>query len=103
MQIVFGPRRLDRIRLLIPCFRPLGLLGSSGGKAFSYDCPKECINLVLCVTIWNEFLGSVGVPRPPIGAHSLIFFCMFYEVREVISFGSLWAGAGGRKRGLPEP
>ena len=52
--------------------------------------------------IWNEFLTFWGAPRPPIGAHSLIFFRLFCEVRKVITFGELWAGAGGRGRGLPE-
>ena len=38
---VFGPRRLDRIRVLFPCFRPSGPLGTSGGKASSQDYPKR--------------------------------------------------------------
>ena len=45
MQTVFGLRRLDRIRILVPCFRPLGLLGAFGGKAFSQDHPKGYLNL----------------------------------------------------------
>ena len=44
MQVQFGPRRLDRIRLLVPSVRPLGLLGGSGGKAFSQDHPKGYFN-----------------------------------------------------------
>ena len=44
VQSVFGLRRLDRIRVLIPCVRPLGLLGASGGKAFSQDHPKGYLN-----------------------------------------------------------
>ena len=42
-------------------------------------------------------------PRPSIGAHSLILFRLFCEVRKVITFEAFWAGAGGRGRGLPEP
>ena len=102
MQTVFGPRRLDRIRVLVPCFRPLGLLGASGGKAFSQDHPKGYFNWEF-VTTWNVFLRLWGAPRPPIGAHSLIFFRVFCEVRKLIDLGKLWAGAGGRGRGLPEP
>ena len=60
MQTVFGPRRLDRIRVLALCFRPLGFLGASGGKAFPQDHPKGYIN-------WNfslffQFVLNVGVP-----------------------------------------
>ena len=43
-KLCFGPRRRDRIRVLAPCFRPLGFLGASGGKAFSQDHPKGYIN-----------------------------------------------------------
>ena len=53
MQTVFGPRRLDRIRLLFPCFRPWGLLGASGGKAFAQEYSKGFL------TGWNEFLKFV--------------------------------------------
>ena len=40
MQTVFGLRPLDRTRVLVRCFRPLGLLVAFGGKAFSQDHPK---------------------------------------------------------------
>ena len=53
--------------------------------------------------IWNEFLRFWGAPRPPIGAQFLIFVLIFSEVEKVITFGELWAGDGGRGRGLPEP
>ena len=44
MQTVFGPRRLDRIRVHAPCFRLLGFQGASGGKVFSQDHPKGYLN-----------------------------------------------------------
>ena len=44
MQTVFGPRRLDRIRVLALCFRPLGFLGASSCKVFSQDPPKGYLN-----------------------------------------------------------
>ena len=44
MQSGIEPRRLDRIRVLVPCFRPVNLLETSGGKAFSQDHPKGYLN-----------------------------------------------------------
>ena len=32
----------------------------------------------------------------------MILMRLFFEVRNKIDFGALWAGAGGRGRGLPE-
>ena len=94
---MFGLRRLDRIRLLVPCFRPLGLLGSSGGKAFSQDHPKGYIN-------WNflrlfRFFEIWGCPEASLWGNFLSFFLIFVEVKQIIDFGALWAGAGGRGRG----
>ena len=40
-QTAFGPRRLDRIGLQAPCFRPWGFLGASGGDAFSKACSRS--------------------------------------------------------------
>jgi hypothetical protein len=78
METVFGPRRLDRIRVLVPCFRPLGLLGGLWWQGF-FPGPSQRIPQVGILTIWNEFLRFWGAPRPPIGAHSLLLFRLFSE------------------------
>ena len=75
--------------------------GGSGGKASSQDHPKGYLNQDFSM-IWNEFLRFWVAPRLPIGAHSPILFRLFCEVRILIDLGKLWAGAGGRGRGLPE-
>ena len=43
-----------------------------------------------------------GPPRPSIRLHFMILCLPFCEVRKMIDFWRLWAGAGGRGRGLPK-
>jgi hypothetical protein len=71
----------------------LGLLGSSGGKAFSQDHPKGYIN-------WNfsrlfRFFEIWGCPEASPWGNFLSFFRMFFEVRKFIDFGALSAAGGG--------
>ena len=68
--------------------------------------PSQRIPQLGFLTIWNEFLRFWHAPRPPIGAQFLIFVHTFFAVNSIFVFGNLgkvWAGVGGRGRGLPEP
>ena len=61
-------RASDRIRVPAPCFRPLGFLVASGGKAYSQDLPKGYINSVTrTFDDFFDFLRFGGAPRLAFG------------------------------------
>ena len=90
---VFGPRRLDRIRVLVPCFHPLGLLGGRWWQGF-FPGPSQRIPQLGFSTVWNDFLRFGGAPRPPIGPIFVICPRTFFEVKQVIDLGELWGNFG---------
>ena len=94
MQTVFGPRRRDRIRFLVPCFRALGLLGSSGGKAFSQDHPKGDIN---CNLFDLRFFEILGCPEASLWSNFPSFFYIFLRLKNSLILGNFGQGpaAGG--------
>ena len=80
-EIVFGPRRLDRIGLQALCFRPWGFLGASGGDAFSEACsrapprrdPESHFGFALDISVEKGCLGEAFWHHFPLFLAGLTF------------------------------
>ena len=94
-EIAFGPRRLDRIGLRAPYFRPWGFLGASSGDAFSKACsrappsrdPGSHFEFTLKISVEKECLGE------DFWHHFPLFFGGLF------SSGFFWGEGRGRRQG----